>query len=217
MQGAVAGSMDREAHGASWLCHGGVAPQGSLGCWQLSLGLWQAHPFMDVLCASWQGMRRVLPYALYITGLSPVVSGQRQHGLTVRAHHSSQAGCPTLSLPPTSMLCLVLSPLLPWSGRQAGWGGRCQRWARAARLWCASLCKHQQRALGLRFSVTAHPMSELLQILPANSYANYLISCLIYFLWHHVFSTSPGPGGCRSPGLGGGRSSSGTCTQGWLC
>lgn len=73
------------------------------------------------------------------------------------------------------------------------------------------------RALGLCFSVTAHPMSEPLQILPANSYANYLISCLIYFLWHHIFSTSPSPGDCRSPGLGGGRSGSGTCTQGWLC
>lgn len=35
MQGAVAGS----GWGASWLCHGRAAPRGSLGCWQLFLGL----------------------------------------------------------------------------------------------------------------------------------------------------------------------------------
>lgn len=43
------------------------------------------------------------------------------------------------------------------------------------------------RAPRLHFTATQHPMLQLLQILPANSYANHLISCLIYFLWHHVF------------------------------
>lgn len=96
------------------------------------------------------------------------------------------------------------APALLASPVAAACGG-CPRCARAARLCCVSLCKHSG-ALGLHFAVTAHPMSDPLQILTANSYANYLISCLIYFLCHHVFSTSPRPGGCGFPGLGGGRS-----------
>lgn len=79
---------------------------------------------------------------------------------------------------------------------------------------CVSLCK-RSRALRLRLAVTAHPMSDPLQILTANSYANHLISCLIYFLWHHVFSTSPRPGGCGFPRLGGGRSRAAARRAGW--
>lgn len=112
-------------------------------------------------------------------------------------------------------LCALLAGFAPalLSPVAAACGG-CLRCARAARLFCVSLCK-RSRALGLHFSVTAHPMSDPLQILTANSYANYLISCLIYFLCHHVFSTSPRPGGCGFPGLGGGRSRAAARRAGW--
>lgn len=65
---------------------------------------------------------------------------------------------------------------------------------------CAFLSENPQSPQGRAFTVTAHPMSDPLQILPANSYANYLISRLIYFLPHHLFGTSAGPGGCGCPG-----------------
>lgn len=75
-------------------------------------------------------------------------------------------------------------------------------------------------------AVTAHPMSDALQILPANSYANYLISRLIYFLRHRgiVFSALPclpeaaGPQGWEEaawPGLEGHRAVVLLGTRGW--
>lgn len=136
----------------------------------------------------------MLAHDLYIPGPSRGVCGRRQEGLTVRAPSSSQAVC-------TPCWICSCSPLP---------GGGCLRWVPAVcpcstAVFCVSLCK-RSKALGVHFSVTAHPMSDPLQILTVNSYANYLIRCLIYFLCHHVFSTSPRPGGCGFPGLGGGRS-----------
>lgn len=63
---------------------------------------------------------------------------------------------------------------------------------------CSFLSENPQSPQG--FTVTVHPMSDPQQILPANSYANYLISCLIYFLQHHLIGISLGPGGCGCPG-----------------
>lgn len=208
MQGAVASSgweSTRSRLAVTW--QGCPARQPGL----LAAFPWpsQAHPFMDV---PWQGESCVLAHDLYNPGPSRRVCGQGQEGLTVRGHSSSQAVCPAPSLPPPPCWICSCPPRLPDGGAAAACGG-CLRWVPAvgacgvpaARLFCVSLCK-RSRALGVRFAVTAHPMSDPLQILTANSYANYLISCLIYFLWHHVFSTSPRPGGCGFPGLGGGRS-----------
>lgn len=69
------------------------------------------------------------------------------------------------------------------------------------------LCEHLLNPRAVR----AHPMSDALQILPANSYANYLISRLIYFLRHRgiVFSALPclpeaaGPQGWEEARAGG--------------
>lgn len=210
MQGAVAGS--------GW---GGARSQLAVPWWGCPVrqpGLlaalpWplQAHPFMDALCTSARWEPGAAPCSLYIAGPSPGVCGQRQRGLTVRAHLPS---CLPLSEPSSHLLARFAPVPL---GSPSRWDGGRLRWARAAGLCCVFSSASTSRAPGLRFTVTAHPMSEPLQILPANSYANYLISCLIYFLWHHIFSTSLSPGGCGSPGMGGGRSDSGTHRQGWLC
>lgn len=182
------------------------------GCPVQNPELLAAPPWPLQACLSWmlsaprRGKSRVLLRALYIAGLSPGVRVRRQRGLTVS----------TLA-PPSWLPCSEPSShLLAWFApvplvSPARWVPVMTPCSMV--VVCVFPPASTSTALELHLDMTAHPMSEPLQILPANNYANYLISCLIYFLCRYVFCTSPSPGGCGSPGLGGSRSSSGTHTR----
>lgn len=170
MQGSVAGS----GWGASWLCHGGAALRSSLSCWQLSLALCKLA-FHG--CFLRLGNLRAM--------CCPLLCRQQGQALGCSAGSSvdsrSAQTAPPRWVPcsePSSHLLAQFAPV-PLASPA--------RWVPVVTpcsmvVMCVFPSASTSTAPGLRLDLTAHPMSESLQILPANSYANYLISCLIYFL-----------------------------------